>query len=368
MANTETKPMSADFPRWFKEISFGNDQTALEPRWAGVNAVADAADSENIETLIRLAFKSRHPHSASQVQKIRESFKALDATFEMQGNDREVQVLAGASLAVMMERGESYGAEAALMITTTALDGTRQPDLPIDLSVLADAAIDRIAEVNRARPDLAVHTVNGAPKIDFKKAAAKFREQPNPDGMDAALDLAAESVSNGLTMMAQQQAKAVSAMESFTKIQDEELQMLWWFIGQRSEELDCAFSSVPAEAQALVFAKELADHTESLPGPASIKGLLSRAGLKERKKITIPIAINAVDPELLKRIISDGEPSLVTTPIHYAITRKLETGENDAWIAGWAAAVGIDARLALPQLTLGVLFYRERLLIRFRDE
>jgi hypothetical protein len=368
MANTESKPMHDDFPRWHKAIGLGDDPARLQARWAGVSALADAADSKDIEALIRLAFKSRQPAPASELEKIRQAFKTTDAAFEMQGNDREMQILAGAALEARMSRGDTVGAEAALGIATAALGGARKPDLPIDLRVLGEAAIDRIADANRARPKLAVYMSTDAPKFDFEKAAAKVREQQNWEGVIAAFGLAAEGARNGFIGIARQQANAVRAIDSFIKVQDEELQMLWWLTGQRSEELDCAFDAVPANAQALVFAKELADHTEFLPGPASIKGLLSRAGLKNRKKVGIPAAINAADPEWLRGFVSDEEPSPVTTPIHYAVKRKLETGENEAWVAGWAAAAEVPPTMTLSPLTIGVLFYRERLLLLFGTE
>jgi hypothetical protein len=55
-------------------------------------------------------------------------------------------------------------------------------------------------------------------------------------------------------------------------------------------------------------------------------------------------------------------------PLHFAIKRQLETGPGDAWIAGWSATVGAPSDLTLPSLTLGNLFYRERLLLLFGDE
>ena len=69
--------------------------------------------------------------------------------------------------------------------------------------------------------------------------------------------------------------------------------MLWWLTGRRSFDLDCSFDTVPVEARPLVFAKELSDSTEFLPGPASVKGLLSHAGLKDRKKVALSHVINA---------------------------------------------------------------------------
>lgn len=368
MANIEIKAMHPDFPRWHNAISIADDPARLQARWTGICALADDVTNNDIETLIRLAFKSRKAATAADIQKIRQAFKTADANFEMQGNDREMQIMSGALLAELMTRGDTAGAKAAIGITTAAFGGARKPDLPVDIAVLAETAIDHIAEANRLRPNLNQHTSTDAPKFDFEKAAAKVREQPNFDGVVLAFGLAAESAKRGFTLMSQKQANAVRAIGKFIQVQDEELQMLWWLISQRSNDLDCTFDVVTVDAQALVFAKELADHTEILPGPASIKGLLSRAGLKERKKLNVPAAVNAADSKWLKSFSLDDELSPVTTPIHYAIKRKLETGEDEAWVAGWAAAVEISADALLSPLGLAILFYRERLQLLYSGE
>lgn len=368
MASSEPLPMHPDFARWYGAVGLGDDQARRELRWNGVGAAAQAANSKDVEALIRLAFKSRQPAAAAQVHKIRQAFHTADATFEMQGNDRELQVLAAATLAALMNAGSSAGAEAALAITTTSFAGARKPELPMDLAVLAEGAIDLIAETNRKRPSLSEYASGAVPKFDFEKATAKVKAEPNAEGFSQGFTLAAEEASAAFGQLARRQANAVQAMDKFLRAQDEELQMLWWLTGQRSFDLDCAFETVSADVQPLVFGKELADHTEFLPGPAAIKALLSRAGLKDRKNITVPTLINAGNPAWLRRLLPEAEPSMVSTPLHFGIKRQLETGAGDSWIAGWAAAIGVAPDFALSPLVLGLLFYRERLLLLFGDE
>ncbi len=331
-------------------------------------AVAKGADSHVNEALIRLAFKGKQPAATAQVQKIRDAFRAADATFEMQGNDRELQVLAATTLAILMHNGGDQGAEAALSVTTTALAGTRKPDLPMDLAVLAEGAIAAIAEAQRKRPNLGAELSAKAPKFDFEKSAAKVREAFNADGVIQAFNLCAETVRAALGQLAARQAEGLRGVDRFLRVQDEELQMLWWLIGQRSVDLNCSFEDVPPEARALVLAKELADCTQFLPGPAGMMGLLSRAGLSDRRKIGVAQAINAADAVWLRQLVQDKEPSPVSCPLHFGVKRQLETGVGEAWIAGWAAACSVAADLGFSALTLGNLFYRERLLLLFGDE
>lgn len=360
MADVEA-PMHTDFARWHGTVGLGDDQPRRQARWQGLSAIIGEASRGDVEALVRLAFRTRQVPAPSDLQKIRQAFKEADDAFDMHGNDRELQVLAGASLAVLMERGSDIGATAALAVTTTMLGGARAADLPMDLGILAEGAIDRIADENRKRPTLANYTSPKVPKLGFEEAVAKVREQPNAEGFAQALNLAADATRGAIEAMAQRQASAVRAMDRFVRVQDEELQMLWWLTGQRSWDYDRGFEAVPVDAQPLVFAKELADSTEFLPGPPAVRALLSRAGLKERKRIAIPAAINATDPVWLQRVLAETDPSPASAPLHFAIKRQLETGAGDAWVAGWAAATGVIPTHALSPLTLGTLFYRERL-------
>lgn len=357
--------MHPEFARWYSAVELDANQERRQARWEGICALLERDDFGLVEALIRLAFKTRQLPATPSLQLIHESFKEADETFDTQGNDREMQVLAGACLAAMMVQDGDNASRTALAVTTTCMAGGRKPDLPMDLNGLAERALLRLAEDNRNRPDIATYGEAKMSKFDFEKASAKVREQANAEGFAQAFTAAADSIRAVLVSMATRQAAAAKAIDEFIQIQDEELQMLWWLIGERSWDYDCAFDTVPADAQPLVFGSELADATKVLPGPPSVKAMLSRAGVKERKKITIPAAVNAVKTEWLQMKMQGNDPSPVTMPLHYAIKRQLETGEGDAWIAGWAAVTEIASTHATPALALGTQFYRECLLNDF---
>lgn len=359
------RPVHKDFARWYSTVSLGDDVARRNLRWEGVRAVVTNAERSTVEALLRLAFGGRAAPAAEVVQTIRQAFKSADETFEMTGNDREMQVLAGIALAVLMEDvDENESATAALSATTASLGGARKPDLPMDLPALGEIAIAHLAEVNRRRPKFSGFFSSEVPELDFGKAVEKVREQ-SWDGVAAAFNIAEDRVRIGMRTLDQRHAEAVQTIANFIRVQDEELQMLWWLIGQRSEDYGCAFEAVPASAQPFVFASELADATEFLPGPSSVKALLSRAGLKERRKIAVTTAVNGTKTDWLERVIAHVDPSPLSTPLHAAIKRQLETGAGTAWVAGWAASSAVDAAHVLPALTLGELFYRERLLLLF---
>lgn len=359
------QPMHQDFTRWYATVSLSDDTARRDARWEGVLKVVADVDKKTVEALLRLAFGGRASPAPQAVQSIREALRSADETFEMSGNDRELQVLAGAALAVLMEDSDnSTGEIAALGVTTASLAGARKPDLPMNLSALGEHAIASRAERNRRRPELSSYFSGEPTKIEFDKAAEKVREQFDPEGVAQAFALAAENAKAGMRTLAQRQARALRAFDGFIRIQDEELQMLWWLIGQRSQVYDCAFDDVPVDARPLVFASELANCTGILPGPPSVKALLSRAGLTERRKLVITAAVNKPRADWLEQLVN-VDLSPLSTPVHCAIKRQLETGPGEAWVPGWAASCGVDAKYALPSLTLGELFYRERLLLLF---
>lgn len=357
--------MHKDFPRWYAAVAIGDEAMRQAARWKGLSMIADRADRVTVEALIRLAFgTTRQPPSSHELTQIHKDYALADETFDPRQASREMQVLAGACLAVLFEREDAVGAAAALSTTCASFGGVRTPNLPMDLPLLAEAALERMADANRTRPSLTAHVSDASPKIDFTVAGAKAAELTG-EALTEAFTLAANTIRTALRTFASRQAGAIRAVDHFIQVQDEELQMLWWLTGGRSSDFDCAFDAVAAEAQPLVFAKELADSTVFPPGPRSIKPLLVRAGLKERKKLTVAAALNAADASWLNKLVGEANPSPVTQPLHLAIQRQSEAGGGDAWVQGWAAVVGVEGARQVSALALGVQFYRERLLFKF---
>ena len=367
MAATDTIPMLQDFPRWLAATGMGDNEARRNARWEGIRALARDSDRAQVETLLRIALKSRHAAPSTDLEAIRNTFYKADNTFEMKGNDKELQILASAALAAVMSLSDDTAADAAVTISAALVSGHRKPNLPMDLNVLANAAITRIAESNSKRPNLSAFVSTDAPKFDFEKASAKTKEN-SWEGVAAGFTLAADATRAGMAALAKRQALAIGEIDRFLRMQDEELQMLWWLTGERSLDLDERFEAVTAELQPLLFAKELADATEFLPGPRSVRALLSRAGLKDRKKVAISSVMNAAPPGWVQTFMPEAELSPVTTPLHFALSRQRETGAGEAWVAGWAATVELPSDLGLTPLALALLFYRERLLMLLGGE
>jgi hypothetical protein len=359
----ENFPDSSEFDTWYASVSLGED-AARPLRWKSVLELAAVLDASDIEVLVRLALRTqappeghKEPDLVKSLAKIVEAFRANDSTFDPIKHPREFQVLAGCILALAFKND----AFAALAVITCNVAGARTTDLPMEIVKLAEQAVATLGLTRRKRP-MAEEMQIEAPAITFEIDEASMQAGKWEAWSEAFVGLRT-SAEEAVQDLAQRQNVALAAINKHASIADEELQMLWWLIGGASIDLGIPFDKVDTSSQPLIFAKELADVTVSAPGPISINSLLSRAGLKGRSKLLIVAAVNSVDLDWAKAVVTDVHVSPATTPIHYALDKRVETNSTEAWTAAWTAVSGLPADLGVSPIKLAELFYRERLLL-----
>jgi len=366
MAEENILPMRDEFPRWYRQVDVSENRSRLDARWKGVSLLVRAADRKSVETMLAVLLKAKSRPDAEALATLRGHFKAADDLFEMSGNDRELEILCGTALATVLDGTGDVAAQAALMTSVGFFAGARKANFPFDFAATAEATIARISEQRRNRPAIPRLGQVALMGVDAE-SIEKLKQGITYEHVVGAVNAVAGQVGAVARDTAAKTNAAIQAIEYFLAIQDEELQMLWWLFGGRSKTLDLPFADVPADAQPIVLASEVADATQFMPGPNSVKPILSRAGLKERKKTGsgIAAAVNACDGDFLRGLVEGVEPAPVVRPLHFAIHRKLEAGDDTSWSANWSAVTGIDAELTLPGIELGNLFYRERLCLKF---
>jgi hypothetical protein len=192
----------------------------------------------------------------------------------------EIFVIANASVA----------SQTALAVSTALLGGARKADLPMDLNVLAEAAIVRTAEGNSKRPDLSALASSANITLNFETAAAKAKAA-GFENVVTGFDAAVQITGTALGAVVTHQAKVLDAMQRYMQIQDEELQMLWWLVGERSLDFGCRFDEVDADARPFVFAKELGDLTQYLPDRAESEHSFPGLGLRRRKSPLLALSM-----------------------------------------------------------------------------
>lgn len=353
----EVKP-SSWFCSWTREFQLGEGREMLNQRWQASRNFAYNADRAKVEALVRLAIRSRHAPSPEWIATLEESFREEYPAFTARSSARELQVLSACCLLqICQDSGHESASFSALAITAASVSGQRKFSLPGDLPQEANEALRSQSLGVARRPKLAA---GSQCKQLFEAAVQKARAQPDVGTLIEAMAQAGTTV----TSVVNKTQLTLQALAKRLDQQDEELQMLWWLIGERSEDLACSFGDVPDAARPLVLAKELADHTLLPPGPPTVRALLSRAKLADQGKVALVDALAAAPFEWLRSHVAPPAASPVTQPLHFAVLRQLETGPGNAWVAGWAAATELPQDLSLSPLILAELFYRERLLTR----
>jgi hypothetical protein len=345
--------MKAEFLRWYEAVALPVDPDVVDARLVAVQDVAKSVTHDELEALIRVAFRSKQ-QTAAMTGAIRAKLAGVDGML----GDEEFRLLAAATLTDVLRADDDLAALAATMVNTAALNGLRTVRQPMDIPGLASATRTALARTTRRRPVLRMPAM---PPLTVDPEQAVAADDPNE-----ALALLAAACSDVVKELADRISEFEQQTARYISIQDEELNMLWWLQGGRSYTLGQPFGDIPRDQRPIVLACELAEATFAIPGAASIQSLLARAGVDDLEPLTIAAAVQCLPTKALRDICPielEAKISPVTTPLHEAFKRRLEV-EGDSWIAGWASVCEIDSGTKLSPLHLADLCYCEQLILR----
>lgn len=350
--------MHENFSEWYEGLSLGQDESFLKNRWAAVESVVGDANREVLEELVRLVFRTK---PANDVAELRAKFAGGINT----PGDEELAVLAGAALIWAMHPDADCSALAAAMISSASCRGLRELRSPMDLVSMATETNRELSEATRRRPSLdvgkAVATV-----LDKTEVANAIR-QANEVNAGTGLQALIATINKALGTVAKRQAAVEAAFERYTKLQDEELDILWWLHGGYSADFQNDFDAVPAHLRPLGFARELASLTTVLPGPTAVSALLTRAGVPAAPVQTIVAAVQDMPVAWLDIALGDLDKdsiSAITTPILFALQRRKELDGDHGWVAAWSKLTSMAENATLESLPLAEAAYREFVVAR----
>lgn len=355
----KTPDMDPDFARWYSD-TFMDAEGRRDECWKSVVDVAASASYENYEFLVHLALGVSPPAGRTYLSLQEGLNKTVDALCQNESladrsaSKREAQILAASALVRLF----SSSADAALAVSTATFLGRRKYDLPMDLSGMAAAALDRLTESRHARTEEAVIQLP-APKIDFELSDAAVADL---DGAMLKVELSRfrDVIRAATKSMVEGHGRVVKSLSRKLVLADEEHQILWWLFGGRSLFAGLDFQSVSEQLRPFAFASDLADLTAVSPGPASISAILSRAGVGG-SQVKVANAVEALELAASENLVTSENVSPLITPLHFALEKRIELGGDSAWTAAWRAITGLDADDEVPQIALAQQFYRERL-------
>jgi len=358
----KTPEMSADFAHWYAE-AFMDEGEIAKRRWKGVVDTSATADYTTVEVLVRYAFATAAPANGGKNEVLAKKHQTLLTTIS--GNStpldpaesrRELQILSAAVLVRLFSRLP----DAAIAVLNASFGGKRTVELPMDLVNLAKQALVEFTKKKHERPDPKELEI-GKPTIEYE-VSADVSASMTPDELTNELDSLRDAASKALGEIVDNQNLVTKKLAHQISLGEEELQMLWWLIGAHSWIVDAPFADIDSALKPLVFAKELGELTHISPGPASVVALFSRSGITG-SSIKILDSVNAADIKWGAEISKSNRISPVTTPIHFALEKRIEIGSDDAWMPVWSSMTGLPDDASMSSVQLAELFYREHLFL-----
>ena len=358
-----TRPIHKEFATWYSCVDLDASAERLNARWAGVSTLVEIDEDEHSEYLLDIFMKKPGAFTGPQGDFMREAFVDADPTFPLSGNEVEMALLAEIILAVLLDTSEyhPFVGGIANLIYSTLHGGVVKVNSATDLLSRVKHAMRFQGNAVRKREPLPNPQQTYRPVIKIDNCFEEDSNLADPETAKTILKKIIAKAASAMGTLAQQARDEREALERTLRIQDEELDLLWWASNGQSETTGEQFSSMAQKGKALIAACEAADLTQFRPGPASISGLLEKAGIKASKKVSVSEAVDACDEAWLREI--QGDHVTTRTPIHYAIGQRLLSPDSNTWLDHWTAITGIDASIKRSEVTMADLFYQERLVL-----
>jgi hypothetical protein len=295
--------MHVNFSEWFRAANLEASADSLPKRWAGVDTFQVGKNA--IVSLVEVFFGFFDGKDAFLAE-FRTAFQAKDSTFRMRDNNRELSVLAGATLVTVME------------------------DYPTDFGDAAALALLACAAQN-LRGAVCVPEI---PELAVKHLATRSIQR---NKLDADEEDEEDEVQ-----------KQLKQLRRDLEVISEESNILWWVFGESSRDLQVRWSQLSLPHIALVSGKELSDLSRISPGPAAAFALLDRitkfAKGNVAAQITIKEAISDCNVEWRRLFVKTKYQAALAnlTPISHGIKLSIDLADSGAWAQTLATSLKVQ--------------------------
>ena len=321
---------------------------------------ASIKNIEQVYDLCRLAFLLE-PHPATVTEWFEKPIRHFDPYFLVSKDKADAGRIASLLLRDLITRAESH---VPLAVLNVSFCGRRHS---ADGDVLTKEANEAFTAAVRKDRTFAAAKPVSAPKFEAIAAEVDPLAQHNPLPK-AAIEAVATASENAVTMLAESVETSLSSARGDVVRLAEEVDMLWWHIGDWHEILEKPRYGAPAETKMLASGIELGAFVRQLPGPYGAYGLLRRiSGSDADGKTTLRDAVKSLsegDARKLSKDVPSSSKSLF--PIHAAIQSVAERGAA-GWESEFVKAVPDIVDLGMSFFDLGIQAYRERALINYGD-
>jgi hypothetical protein len=348
-----------DFIQSYRDLDGSVSREVVDARHKGFQKLALAIDTmDKIYDLCRVAYQIE-PFS------VRPWFEEPLREFDPHFLASKDKVDAGRIAALLLrQRIMSPGSYSPLAILTASYCGRRPA---ADGNALTTQANDAFLAAVRNHRVSSGAKLGAAPKLKVitTEVEAVNNQNPLPGNIaKAAFDAAMASTDAAVKALSESIRGPVnSAIGDIVRIA-EEVDMLWWCIGDWHELLDKPRTETAAGLKMVVSGIELGAMVRQLPGPYGAHGILRKiSGVDSDGKSSLKLAMKALSQEDARKLSKDiPMASKPLFPIHAAIQFVAGVGPA-AWEAEFAKVVPDIGATKMSPYELGIQAFRERALL-----
>ena len=315
---------------------------------------------ERVYDVCRLAFL--FPQSSiAVVEWFEKTVKKFDPQFSIEHDKAEAGRIASMLLRDLMWQGNP---KAAFAILVCSFCGRRSP-IDNELLIVARDAVGDAARERRIV--LAEKQIAMPPPKDLKATIEAVQQSWGEDSTRAAFDAVIADLRKSIRQTASSAADAHQSLRGDVIRLAEEVDMLWWHIGDWSETLDRPRTGLPKEAIGVVSGFELGDFVRDVPGPYGAYGILRRTlGKTSDRKAKLKDAVSSIGEDVKKFARQLPQSTMAVFPVHAALDMAADRGRDD-WAAAFDQAASDIKDFDLSYFELAVQAFRERVLINYAD-
>lgn len=342
-----------NFIEAYKLLQPAADRGVVDARSAGFAQVVKGINWSQIVDLSRLAFGL--PYDAAVYDEwFQKPLHGPDPHFFVAQDMAEAGRIATLVLRHFVAQEQKTGTTAALIALAASFAGKRSA---FDNGELLSLSRDVIAaSAKKGALTAPSEKISLSEASDFSKLKAELTTTFDAAKTSAFIDGAMEDIRTDAGEAVGELSEAYLALRQDNLRLAEEIDMLWWHVGDWSNILDVPRTSISKKSVGLVSGVDLGAMVKFSPGPYGAYGILKQSLGKEGDKLTtVPEAVAGLDPSQVSRLKFDRAPDVfpVLTALRFA------SGGGD-WAERFAKAAPEAATEKLTHFELGLQAYRER--------
>jgi hypothetical protein len=354
----------------YKKLSLQKDAQFIEQRATVLESLSDNIHKKEALSLVAIVYGIEIPED--DIKWFLSAFRQDEPGFALDGVDREVELLAAASLRnEIHNNAEDVGLWCCLLVETANFGGLRTCKGD---PMLIEYACKKLQEFQTAHNVLKKATYHT--KIDIS-ATYQPAESAGPNWQTAqpAVKQTIEAALNYTVQGLKWQATQLNDAIDYIQHLEEQTQTQWWAIAGWSESTNMPYAKQKLEEAVVRSAVELANISASnLAGPIAAPALFNMVLTRDRKpaqlkKLSLKTVVTATLREWRKSWLGleTKDPYTRLCPIALAIGLATESNDEPDWEAQFARKVPINLTTEITPIEISTQLFRELLVLKGRD-